>query len=1009
MYSLRCVLVAITALFLSVSASPIPLRASSSAPSGGPLLARSSQVSFSNETYSSAEQQTTVATGIEISSGILSQMRQDNPALSSVFVLPPGEDSIARIRIPFHWSFSIAFNSSTFKFPSSSRFFSASLADGSPIPSWLKFSNSTVEFHGYTPGPEDRSSACHVKLCGGSKEGEADICDSFRLMVADHTLSSSTQFGTNDTQSIVVQRINFTVDAHSQSTIVPWDMFSDLNSAGLELDGRALDRVNISTINVDTMSTPWLSWNETTMSFLVDDHGLNLTDLVYPSSAEAQSASTLFLPVTISDIFNDTAALRLPVSVYPSLFPSGTPDKIYATPGKALSVDMSYYLDSAALDRNLTFSVLYEPEEASKWLAFSNTSNTLSSNATIPNDLSFDTVNVTYEVEDSITHAVSREVISLSIAPDNIPTHSGTNTPANLGTLTHKRKAIVAGVIGTVFGVVILVLLFHYCRSQERDKHQVDDRKTALENGYAYDDDKAEIEVKDGFELEARAFEPERMADIALGEDVYGSVKSKSSQKDAEAMDYLPFLTGFFKRVITPPQRATTIAAGKFKMLSKKTRFEPSKSITSIDPASISYPIPVYTQGGSQVQQSRQSQASAFNGLVSRSSSQATSISANDSQFYPAHQRPQSKFGFLSDQDSYQGQSFRYSQGSQSPASWESSRDSYVWDASVVQDGRSDRKTRGQTEFDLGPYSDADCDEDDDMPSSMSGGSLASDPTNSAVITTANRLTQTSLQAQRVIGSPSLLVTAPSRPEVKIGASPLPFMTGTGTNSELASYTTYIAGLDAAHSETSYSLVEPNTSIVEAPSRSFASELSFPSNPSLTAPPRVKLPPLPSGDSHTSTSYHVSKPSASDSEKTNRSFYDDETLVFYAHTTEAFSFRPTIDLDSNRPLKGVLRATIAGLEQDGSETLPRWLRFNNGLFDGVPRVGDEGRMEVIVVETFSALSNQHDRIVARFVLEVRPGSQIPRRSAGLRTGQSYKSISGQISDMSSQGSGSSGW
>lgn len=293
------------------------------------------------------------------------------------------------------------------------------------------------------------------------------------------------------------------------------------------------------------------------MAFCVVDAIRNTTDAHYPSSVGAQSASTLFLPVTIYDVFNDTIALRVPLSVYPSLFPTGSPDLIYATPGQALSVDMSYYLAPSVLDRNLELSVTFEPKEASEWLTFLNSSNSLFSNPLTPVDLSYQAVNVTYEARDLITNSTSRQVIPLSIASTNIPTHSGSDPIADQAPISHKRKSILAGVIGAGTGLVVLVLLFHYCRGQEKDKHQVDDRRTALENGYAHDGQKTDGEVRDGLEVEARAFEREDMADVIWGMEKGDSIGSKSMQKDgadSEAMDYLPFLAGLFKRKFTPPQ-----------------------------------------------------------------------------------------------------------------------------------------------------------------------------------------------------------------------------------------------------------------------------------------------------------------------------------------------------------------------------------------------------------------------------------------------------------------------
>lgn len=162
------------------------------------------------------------------------------------------------------WSFSIAFAPLTFKFPSASRFFSASLADNSPLPSWLKFSADSIDFHGFTPSPSpsNGSSTYHVQICGGSEQGQKDVCDSFFLMVTEHALSSSTTFGMDGSQTTVVQRLNFTAGLQTVDAAVPWDIFANGDSVGLQLDGKPLDRSDVSRVEVDTSSVPWLAWDE---------------------------------------------------------------------------------------------------------------------------------------------------------------------------------------------------------------------------------------------------------------------------------------------------------------------------------------------------------------------------------------------------------------------------------------------------------------------------------------------------------------------------------------------------------------------------------------------------------------------------------------------------------------------------------------------------------------------------------------------------------------------------
>jgi hypothetical protein len=96
-----------------------------------------------------------------------------------------------------------------------------------------------------------------------------------------------------------------------------------------------------------------------------------------------------------------------------------------------------------------------------------------------------------------------------------------------------------------------------------------------------------------------------------------------------------------------------------------------------------------------------------------------------------------------------------------------------------------------------------------------------------------------------------------------------------------------------------------------------------------------------------------------------------DAQVVYASTTEAFSFRPTLDVDADKPVRGVLKAVIEGPEEGkrtgkGLKKLPPWLKFKQGMFDGVPKIGDEGSFDIRVVR--SRFSLPCDRAPSRLTL-----------------------------------------
>ena len=85
-----------------------------------------------------------------------SQFHSDNPSLSSVFIVSNSSSlhqGRPTLRIPSKWSFSIGFDYKTFA-ANNSLYYSASQADGSPLPGWVDFNAHAMTFNGYTPAPE---------------------------------------------------------------------------------------------------------------------------------------------------------------------------------------------------------------------------------------------------------------------------------------------------------------------------------------------------------------------------------------------------------------------------------------------------------------------------------------------------------------------------------------------------------------------------------------------------------------------------------------------------------------------------------------------------------------------------------------------------------------------------------------------------------------------------------------------------------------------------------------
>lgn len=504
-------------------------------------------------------------TGVVAGDGVAGQLKDGNQALTSVFVLPVN-DGVGGLRVPnyvssvvqtrfssqetvadmsvlsfydLQWSFSIGFLSSTFKSTSSTPVrYSSFLASGASLPSWLTFDPASIDFNGNAPGPpsdplSSNNTSFDVLLCGSDVAGYADYCEHFELVVAAHSLSFQGLGG----QTSVLQRLNLTGEVGTNIE-VDWDVVGQGATKGLLLDGRSVNQSDVISVKVDTSSIGWLEWDESKRSFSGDVPSGALTDASYPTSSTKSSNSKLSLPVTIIDKYNDTILLQLPISIYPSLFPSMAALPILAAPGKPVSSDLSDYLlpTSQSSTPAPALSVVFNPQAASSWLVFTPSTSFLSSSPNVPEDLAYDSVQILLTARDVITNATSHQKILLSIAPGNNATHghphrSRGDAPSMRG------KTVIGSVFGSLAGIILLCLLLSLCRKHcTSEKHKVDEKRTLEENG-----------CKDrSFDDEAKAYGKEQMYGVQFNTEkyAYGTANGKSS--GVEQLDGVPQLTRIF-------------------------------------------------------------------------------------------------------------------------------------------------------------------------------------------------------------------------------------------------------------------------------------------------------------------------------------------------------------------------------------------------------------------------------------------------------------------------------
>jgi hypothetical protein len=160
--------------------------------------------------------------------------------ISSAYPLPSNNG----VRVPAGWSFSVGFVDDTF-FPSSDdappMSCSASNWDGTALPDWLSFQDSTLTLNGVTPHHPEFAPPLNISVA--CAENDASVRDSFLLVVDGHNL----QFA----QSL--QALNVTPNSQAQYHL-DWSRI-------LEVEGQPGNDEDVQAVQVDLTNTTWLNWD----------------------------------------------------------------------------------------------------------------------------------------------------------------------------------------------------------------------------------------------------------------------------------------------------------------------------------------------------------------------------------------------------------------------------------------------------------------------------------------------------------------------------------------------------------------------------------------------------------------------------------------------------------------------------------------------------------------------------------------------------------------------------
>ncbi|KAG8780774.1 hypothetical protein FRC12_022619 [Ceratobasidium sp. 428] len=368
---------------------------------------------------------------------LASQLIPGNPSISSGFTFPaPG----VGVRVPPKWSFSIGFDGYTFITPDERNiFYDATLDNGLPLPDWVTFNNRSMTFDGVAP-PENRA-ALSIILHGSDRWGFGAIHQQFDLVVGPRTHL----LGIDGTGGL--ETVNVTGGAPFMHSIQTF--------GGLMIDGVQVVSANVSRVEVNVSSVPWVTF----------DNATKVLAGFPPISAIGQPPSVL--PVSITSDYNDTVATNLSIVAFPSYFTTARILPLAVTPGGFLTFSVQDYF-SHARSSPATITPQFVPRAASSWLSYSNANNSL--NGFVPRSTTYNEVNVTFYATDLETHAVSAVSMLLSITsnetfgPEDWGHLHGTNYSAQAKTAIIVTFSVIGGAI---LLCCLLALCRRYCGARE--------------------------------------------------------------------------------------------------------------------------------------------------------------------------------------------------------------------------------------------------------------------------------------------------------------------------------------------------------------------------------------------------------------------------------------------------------------------------------------------------------------------------------------------------------------
>ena len=378
---------------------------------------------------------------------ISDQFHDSNPSLSSVFTLAPLSaiaTSNPALRIPPKWSFSIGFESGTFK-ADHNLYYEARQADGSELPDWMTFNSKDITVNGFVPEKDLMSSPMTfaLVLIASDQLGYKATSAPFDIVIADRELSGSQD---------PLPTINVTSAAPFTVSLL-----SSADFSGIFVDGKPIEPSDVTTLEMDTSGYgDWLKY---------DAPSRTLTGK--PPADVTGTKPTI--PVKLSTTFNQSINTNVSLALVPSYFSLSEFPALNLKPGDNVEFGVGQYLSNATAGgcNDADVSVTFDPTSAGNWMKYDSSQGLLM--GTISTDSPPNHVSITYTAYSRITHSTSHATLNIYISDGSINHGKKSFHPSGLS-VRARRKLVLALAIcfGILGGLAVLACFFAVVRRYAR-------------------------------------------------------------------------------------------------------------------------------------------------------------------------------------------------------------------------------------------------------------------------------------------------------------------------------------------------------------------------------------------------------------------------------------------------------------------------------------------------------------------------------------------------------------